>query len=154
MASAFRILVINGPNLARLGTRQPEIYGTKTLDDVVDELSEQAAASGAEIHARQSNHEGDLIDWIGGAEDEKFAGIVFNPGAYTHTSYALYDAICGTTVPVVETHISNPEAREPFRAESRVAPACLGKVAGFGVNSYRLALLALLDHLRAASAQS
>ncbi len=143
----MRILVINGPNLARLGKREPHIYGSRTLDDVISELSFQASARGAQLEARQSNHEGDLVEWIGSAEDQGFSGILLNPGAYTHTSYALYDAIRGATPPVVEVHISNPEAREPFRAESRVAPACLGKVAGFGVASYGVALGALLTHL-------
>jgi 3-dehydroquinate dehydratase-2 len=143
----MRLLLINGPNLARLGKREPSIYGTQTLDDVVDELSQLATELQVDLQARQSNHEGDLIDWIGSAEDEDFDGILLNPGAYTHTSYALYDAIKGADLPVVEVHISNPEAREPFRSESRVAPACLGKVAGFGTASYRHALIALVHHL-------
>lgn len=146
----MRILVLNGPNLARLGKREPEIYGRKTLEDVVDELARQGSVLGVAIEARQSNHEGDLVDWIGSAKDAGFRGILLNPGAYTHTSYALFDAIRGSDVPVVEVHISNPEAREAFRAESRVAPACLGKVAGFGTASYGVALGALVDHLRAA----
>src|SRR5690606_25199919 len=99
------------------------------------------------VTCRQSNHEGELIDWIGSAGDDGFAGILFNPGAYTHTSYALYDAIRGSDLPVVEVHISNPDAREPFRRESKVAPACLGRVAGFGPGSYVLALDGLLDFL-------
>ena len=144
-----KVLVINGPNLNLLGKREPEIYGRKTLDEVVTELAEEGKDLGVELQARQSNHEGDLIDWIGSAQDEGYAGILINPGAYTHTSYALYDAIRGCGVHVVEVHISNPEAREPFRAQNRVAPACLGKVAGFGVASYGLALAGLVRHLRA-----
>ena len=99
------------------------------------------------MDCRQSNHEGYLIDWIGAAGDDGFSGILINPGAYTHTSYALYDAIKGCGVPVVEVHISNPDAREEFRRDSKVAPAVLGRVAGFGANSYALALEGLLDAL-------
>jgi 3-dehydroquinate dehydratase-2 len=141
------LLVLSGPNLHRLGKREPEIYGSDTLADIHERLSERALLRGARVTCRQSNHEGDLIDWIGAAEDEGFAGILINPGAYTHTSYALYDAIRGSGLPVVEVHISNPDAREPFRRESKVAPACLGRVAGFGARSYLLALDGLLDHL-------
>jgi 3-dehydroquinate dehydratase-2 len=119
------------------------------LDDILDGLSDEAKGHGASIVGRHSNHEGDLIDWIGSARDDGFAGILINPGALTHTSYALYDAIKGAGIPVVEVHISNPEAREAFRRESRVAPACLGKVAGFGHASYSVALFALVGHLRA-----
>lgn len=144
----LKVLVLNGPNLGRLGKREPEIYGRRTLEDVLDELQKLAAGLGAQVVGRNSNHEGDLLDWIGTAEEEGFAGILVNPGAYTHTSYALYDAIKGSGLPVVEVHISNPEARESFRRESRVAPACLGKVAGFGTASYGVALGALLNHLR------
>lgn len=141
----MRILVLNGPNLNRLGKREPAIYGHQSLDDICQLLSEQAQLLGATIVSRQSNHEGELIDWIGAAEDEGFDGILFNPGAFTHTSYALYDAIKGSSLDVVEVHISNPDAREPFRRESKVAPACWGRVAGFGAASYRLALQALLE---------
>lgn len=145
-----KVLVLNGPNLNRLGKREPEIYGSRTLDDVLDALEVAARSMGALIEARQSNHEGDLLDWIGSAEDEGFSGILINPGALTHTSVALYDAIKGTALPVVEVHISNPEAREAFRRENRVAPACLGKVAGFGQASYELALRGLLGHVKSA----
>jgi 3-dehydroquinate dehydratase-2 len=145
----LKLLVLNGPNLGRLGKREPHIYGSKTLDDILDELAQVATSLGASIEGRQSNHEGDLIDWIGSAEDEGFSGILINPGAYTHTSYALYDAIKGAGILAVEVHISNPEKREEFRRESRVAPACLGKVAGFGPASYQLALRGLVEHLRA-----
>lgn len=141
------LLVLSGPNLNRLGKREPEIYGSDTLGDIHDRLAARALLRGARVECRQSNHEGDLIDWIGSAEDDGFAGILINPGAYTHTSYALYDAIRGSGLPVVEVHISNPDAREPFRRESKVAPACLGRVAGFGARSYLLALDGLLDFL-------
>jgi 3-dehydroquinate dehydratase-2 len=143
----LKLLVLNGPNLGRLGKREPHIYGSKTLDDIIDELAKSAKSQGASIEGRQSNHEGDLIDWIGSAEDEGFSGILFNPGAFTHTSYALFDCIKGASIPVVEVHISNPDAREEFRRESRVAPACLGRVAGFGHASYTLALTGLIGHL-------
>ncbi len=145
---SLRVLLLNGPNLGRLGKREPAIYGHRTLDDLVRDLALEALDQSAEILARQSNHEGDLLDWIGSAEDDGFSGILLNPGAYTHTSYALYDAIKGSSLPVVEVHISNPDAREPFRRESRVAPACLGRVAGFGQASYSIALTALVQHLR------
>ena len=147
-ANQPRLLLLNGPNLGRLGKREPEIYGKTTLSELVEELQQMAQSLGAQLVGKQSNHEGDLIDWIGTAQEDGFAGILFNPGAFTHTSYALYDAIRGAGIPVIEVHISNPEAREEFRRESRVAPACLGKVAGFGCLSYQLALRGLLEHLR------
>lgn len=142
-----RILVVSGPNLNRLGKREPQIYGTITLDEIHLELARRATERGAEVDCRQSNHEGTLIDWIGAAADEGFVGILINPGALTHTSYALYDALLAAEVPAVELHLSNPDAREEFRRRSVVAPACLGRVAGFGSASYGLALVALLDHL-------
>ncbi len=142
-----RVLVLSGPNLHRLGKREPHIYGSRTLADIHDMLARRAGDRGAEVDCRQSNHEGFLIDWIGAASDEGFVGILINPGAYTHTSYALYDAIRGAGLPVVEVHISNPDAREEFRRDSKVAPACLGRVAGFGARSYTLALDGLLDSL-------
>ena len=145
--SAQRVLVLSGPNLNRLGKREPEIYGTTTLDEIHRRLGELAACHGAVIEGRQSNHEGDLIDWIGAAEDDGFVGILLNPGAYTHTSYAIYDAIRGSRLPVIEVHLSNPDAREAFRKESLVAPAVVARVAGFGARSYSLALSGLLDHL-------
>ena len=145
----MRVLVINGPNLGRLGKREPEIYGSTTLDEVVSGLVDLAEPWGVLLEARQSNHEGDLLDWIGTARDDGFSGILINPGAFTHTSYALYDAVRGAGLPVVEVHISNPEAREEFRKENKIAPACLGKVAGFGIASYGLALRGLVEHLSA-----
>ncbi len=139
--------MISGPNLDRLGTREPAIYGTTTLAEI-HALCEQAARSrGAVAVCRQSSHEGDLVSWIGAARDEGFAGVVLNAGAYTHTSIAVLDAIKASGVPVVEVHLSNPDAREPFRRRSRIAPACLARVAGFGPRSYVLGLVGLLDHL-------
>ena len=146
-AVPVRLLVLSGPNLHRLGKRQPEIYGHRTLEQIYERLGEEAAALGARVECRQSNHEGELVDWVGSAQEQGFAGIVFNPGAYTHTSYALYDALLAAGVPCVEVHLSNPEAREPFRRRSRTAPACVGKVAGFGELSYSLAMRGLLQRL-------
>ena len=148
--SSPKILVLSGPNLDRLGRREPEIYGSTTLAQIHERLAHQAASRGARVECRQSNHEGDLVTWIGSAGDDGFAGIVINPGALTHTSYALYDAIKGVGLPTVEVHISNPDAREPFRRRSRVAPVVFGRVAGFGPSSYSLALGGLLDRLGAA----
>lgn len=143
----MKILVLSGPNLHRLGKREPAIYGSTTLPEVHEQLARLAQTLQVEVECRQSNHEGDLLDWIGSAQEQGFAGILINPGALTHTSYALLDAVQGALVPAVEVHISNPEAREAFRHESRLAPACLGKVAGFGVASYSVALRALVEHL-------
>jgi 3-dehydroquinate dehydratase-2 len=139
-----KVLVLSGPNLHRLGKRQPEIYGTQTLEQIHERIAIEARALGASVECRQSNHEGELVDWVGAAADQGFLGIVINPGAYTHTSYALYDALLAAGVPSVEVHLSNPEAREPFRRRSRTAPACVGKVAGFGDLSYLLGLRGLL----------
>lgn len=144
---ARKILVLSGPNLGRLGKREPDIYGRQTLADIHDSLVDLGRELGVIVEGRQSNHEGELIDWLGCAEEEGYEGVLFNPGAYTHTSYALYDAIRGAGVPVVEVHISNPDAREPFRRRSRVAPACVGRVAGFGGASYALALRGLVSQL-------
>jgi 3-dehydroquinate dehydratase-2 len=144
----LRIAVISGPNLDRLGTREPAIYGRTTLAQIHALVEDAARAEGAVAVCRQSNHEGDLVGWIGAAGDEGFAGVVLNAGAYTHTSIAVLDAIKASAVPVVEVHLSNPDAREPFRRRSRIAPACLARVAGFGPQSYVLGLQGLLRHLR------
>ncbi len=148
------MLVLSGPNLDRLGRREPEIYGTETLDAIHAELRALAAAEGASILARQTPHEGELVAWIGSAGDEGFDGILVNPGAYTHTSIAIYDAIKSAELPTVEVHLSNPEAREEFRHVSIVARACVGRVAGFGARSYELGLLGLLGVLRSRAASS
>ena len=147
--SSKKILVLSGPNLQRLGKRETSIYGDVTLEQIHEGLGKLAGELGATVECRQSNHEGDLVTWIGDADDHGFAGILINPGAYTHTSYAIYDAIRSIQAPVIEVHLSNPEAREAFRAHSCVAPACLGKVAGFGARSYHLALRALVEKLSA-----
>lgn len=144
-------MVLSGPNLDRLGRREPSVYGTQTLDTIHSLLVELASRRGIAVDCRQSNHEGDLVGWIGEAADDGFAGVLINPGALTHTSYALYDAIKGAGVPTVEVHLSNPDAREPFRRRSCIAPACLGRIAGFGPRSYSLALTALIDQLDGSS---
>lgn len=147
LRGALRVLVLSGPNLDRLGKREPDIYGRATLVEIHEQIAAAAALRRAVVECRQSNHEGALIDWIGSASDDGFSGILLNPGALTHSSYALYDAIKGAGLPTVEVHISNPDAREAFRKTSVVAPACLGRVAGFGAASYTLALTGLLDRL-------
>jgi 3-dehydroquinate dehydratase II len=147
-----RVLVLSGPNLQLLGTREPSVYGTATLAAIHARLDEIARARGAVVEARQSNHEGELVTWAGEAPSAGFRGLVLNPGAYTHTSLALYDALRAAALPAIEVHLSNPDAREVFRRRSRVAPACLGRVAGFGPLSYELGLLALIAHLRGESA--
>jgi len=141
------ILVLNGPNLNLLGTREPAVYGTDTLDDIVDGLARLAGERGFDVRAAQSNVEGELVDAIHAASADGLLGAVFNPGAYTHTSIALRDAITGTGLPVVETHLSNVHAREDFRHTSMLSAVCLGVVVGFGPTSYRLALDALLTYL-------
>ena len=145
---ALRVLVLSGPNLDRLGKREPEIYGKATLAEIHDQIAGAAALRKVMVDCRQSNHEGALIDWIGTAADDGFSGILINPGALTHYSYALYDALKASPLPTVEVHLSNPDAREEFRKTSVVAPACVGRVAGFGGASYTLALAALLDRLQ------
>ena len=148
----LRVLVLSGPNLAELGTREPAIYGTETFAAIMAELTAVArATSNVEVVARQSNHEGALIDWIAAAAREGFHGIVLNPGALTHTSVALLDAVKGAAIPTVEVHLSNPEARESFRRKSFVGRACLAKVAGFGKQSYLLGLHGLVSHLERAA---
>jgi 3-dehydroquinate dehydratase-2 len=134
------IYVLNGPNLNLLGTREPETYGRATLADVEALCRERAGGFGLAIEFRQTNHEGVLIDWIHEAGGRKAAGIVINPGGLTHTSISLRDAIAGVAVPVIETHISNIFAREPFRHVSHVAPVAKASICGFGVNGYALAI--------------
>lgn len=139
----MKILVLHGPNLNLLGQREPGVYGSTSLEALDAGLVELGRGLGVEVEARQSNHEGVLIDWLHGAEAEGFAGVVFNPGGYTHTSVALRDAVAAIRLPVVEVHLSNVFAREEFRHHSYLSPVCMGVVSGFGPDSYRLGLLAL-----------
>ena len=142
----MHILVLNGPNLNLLGTREPEIYGTMTLADIVNRITTVAGESGHQVTAVQSNSEGELVDALHDAAAWA-DGALFNPGGYTHTSVALRDAISSVAFPVVEVHLSNPAARESFRHNSYVAAVCLGTVAGLGAAGYEAALLGLLNHL-------
>ena len=141
------ILILNGPNLNLLGTRQPEVYGKTTLADVEALCREKAKTLGFDVAFEQSNHEGALIDLIHAAKG-KHAGIVLNAGAYTHTSIALMDAIASVELPVVEVHLSNIPAREEFRHRSYIAPVALGQICGFGAQGYLMALDALKAHLK------
>jgi 3-dehydroquinate dehydratase-2 len=144
----IKILVLHGPNLNLLGRREPDVYGRQTLNDIDDALQVAAAQRSVELQIQQSNHEGVLVDAIHDALDWA-VGIVINPGAFTHTSVALRDAIVAVGLPCVEVHLSNIYAREPFRHKSLLAPVCLGQIGGFGGRSYTLGLQALLDHLAA-----
>jgi 3-dehydroquinate dehydratase-2 len=142
----LRILCLSGPNLQLLGRREPEIYGHDTLADIHKRLVNKGRDLGAVVTAKQSNHEGDLCDWIGAAPG-KFDGLLLNGAALTHTSLALYDALRAVALPCVEVHLSNPEAREAYRRESKIAPACIAKVSGFGADSYLLGLEGLVRYL-------
>ncbi|MCA9837964.1 MAG: type II 3-dehydroquinate dehydratase [Trueperaceae bacterium] len=135
------ILLLNGPNLNLLGTREPQIYGSTTLKDLEDACQNWARALELKLECKQSNHEGQLIDWIHQAREEKIKGIIINPGGYTHTSVALRDAIAGVGIPTIEVHISNVHARESFRHHSYIAPVCLGSIVGLGIEGYHAALL-------------
>jgi 3-dehydroquinate dehydratase-2 len=142
-----KILLINGPNLNRLGKREVSVYGAKTLEMLEKELKEYAKDAGAELSCFQSNHEGAIIDKLHEAEDKGFEGIIINPGAYTHYSYAIRDAIAGISVPVMEVHISNIHKREEFRHVSVTAPVTVGQIIGLGFYGYKLALLGLIEKL-------
>ena len=141
-----KFFVLNGPNLNRLGKREPEKYGYETLEDVKNKCALLAGEFNATIDFRQSNHEGELIDWIHEAEDTGIDGIVFNPGAFTHTSIALRDAVAAINVPVIEVHITNTHAREEFRHQSVIVPECVGQITGLGRFSYELALRKFLEN--------
>lgn len=134
------VMVLNGPNLNLLGSRQPEIYGATTLDDIAGMLADRAAGLGLKVDCRQSNHEGHLVDWLHEAAAVGARAVILNAGAYTHTSVALRDACLAIDVPVIEVHLSNPAAREPFRHVSHVSPVAAGVIQGFGAQGYLLAL--------------
>lgn len=140
-----KILVIHGPNLNLLGTREPAIYGRLSLAKINQMLKTSAKKSGAVLVIKQSNHEGVIVDFIGKARKNKFQGILINPAAYTHTSVALRDAVSACGLPVVEVHLSNIYSREEFRHKSLISPVACGTVLGFGAKSYTLGLSALLD---------
>lgn len=139
-----RILIVNGPNLGLLGTREPAVYGTTTLKDIVDAVKAAGAAKGVEVNDFQSDVEGELVKVLIAARGV-YDGIIMNPAAYTHTSVALHDAIKACEVPVVEVHLSNVYAREGYRHESITAGACRGQICGLGLKGYLLALSALVD---------
>jgi len=133
-----KIYVFHGVNLHLLGVREPDIYGRTSLADLDQKIAAMAADNGMEVECRQTNHEGEMVDWITSLHPSDF--LIINPGAWTHTSYALYDAIKGVSVPALEVHISNIYAREGFRSHSVIAGACLGQISGLGTDSYLLAM--------------
>ena len=143
MPDPATVFVLNGPNLNLLGTREPEVYGSDTLDDIAGRLEDRAQALGLTIDMRQSNHEGHLVDWLHEAQASGAKAVLLNAGAFTHTSVALYDAIKAIGTPVIEVHLSNPHTRETFRHHSYVGIAAKGTIAGFGAASYLLALEAV-----------
>ncbi len=142
-----RFLLLNGPNLGQLGTREPGIYGATTLAEIEQRLRAQATAAGHELDAFQSDSEPDLIKRIYQARDQRMAVILFNPAAFTHTSVALRDALLAVQIPFIELHLSNVAAREPFRHKSFFADVALGTISGFGATSYELALTAAIRHV-------
>jgi 3-dehydroquinate dehydratase II len=143
------VLVLNGPNLGRLGSREPEIYGTATLADVAEACRDTGRELGLDIEVRQTDDEAELVGWVHGAADHR-TPVVLNPGAFTHYSYALHDALAMRTAPLIEVHLSNPATREAFRHTSVVASVADGTVAGFGLLSYQLALRAVAALIGAA----
>lgn len=150
MADPVKILVLDGPNLNLLGEREPHVYGTTTLADIHGQLARRAGELGAVIDTFQSNHEGALIDRLHAARGQ-YHGVIFNPGAFTHYSIALRDAVAGCGLPTIEVHLSNTQAREDFRRRSVIAPVAVGQIAGFGPLSYRLALEAVVALVREGS---
>lgn len=148
-----RILVLHGPNLNLLGTREQTVYGTSTLEDINTMIEQAAKSEGGQIEARQSNFEGELVTWIQEARD-RFDAIIINPAAYTHTSVAIRDAIAAVGIPTVEVHLSNIYRREAFRKRSYIAGVAIGQISGFGVGSYILAVKAVCDYLKTARVES
>lgn len=143
----LKIRVISGPNLNLLGTREPKVYGTQTLESIESTLKREAGEYGVEIDFFQSNHEGAVIDAIHEAARLGYHGLILNPGAFTHYSYAIRDAVAAVGIPTVEVHLSNIHAREAFRSRSVIAPVCLGQISGLGAVSYSAALFALVKKL-------
>lgn len=141
----MKIMIINGPNLNMLGVREKKIYGTRNYEDVCNYVKEEGKKRNHEILMVQSNSEGEIIDFIQKAYFEKYEGIIINPGAYTHYSYAIHDALKGFDIPAVEVHLSNIHTREEFRRKSVTAPACIGQIAGFGEYGYIMAMDALAN---------
>jgi 3-dehydroquinate dehydratase, type II len=139
----MKLMILNGPNINFTGIREPEVYGATLYGDIVKQIEAAAKEKGHTVSVRQSNHEGALIDWLQEAYLNKFEGVIINPGAYTHTSYALFDAIKSIGIPTVEVHFSNIHARDSFRAKSVTAAVCIGQISGFGVKGYALAMDAL-----------
>lgn len=146
-AAPLVVACFSGPNLQLLGTREPQVYGSETLEEIHERLRARGQELGVGIDARQTNHEGTLCDWIAEVAP-RAGGLLLNAGAYTHTSIAILDALRATAIPCIEVHLSNPEAREVYRRRSRIAPACVGKVCGFGGDGYLLALEGLVLRLR------
>ena len=147
--AGLRILVLNGPNLNLLGQRQPDVYGHKTLDDIDKDLIEIGRDLGAQVESRQTNHEGELVEWIQGAD--VYDALLINPAAFTHTSVAIRDAIANLEIPCYEVHISNVYKREPFRRQSFCADVVVGRIMGFGTTGYELALRGAVTSLRTAT---
>ncbi len=137
---AARVMLLNGPNLNLLGMREPDVYGHQTLAGITADAQAHGAGLGLQVDCRQSNHEGQLVDWLQQAGAEGYCAVILNAGAYTHTSVAIHDAIRAIAVPVIEVHLSNPQAREEFRRHSYVSQVAAGVIQGFGALGYRLAL--------------
>ena len=144
----MKILVLNGPNLNMVGIREKGIYGSRNYADIVEYIKEEGTKRGHEIEVLQSNYEGQIIEWFQKAYFEKYDGIIINPGAYTHYSIAIYDALKGVEIPTVEVHLSNIHKREEFRRKSVTAPACIGQISGFGEYGYIMAMNALKNKIK------
>lgn len=144
----IKVRILNGPNLNLLGIREPGVYGSQTLEDIKKRLGEEALTYGIELDFFQSNHEGTLIDSIHEAFNAGYHGLIINPGAFTHYSYAIRDALAAVKLPTVEVHLSNIHAREEFRSESVIAPVCIGQISGLGMDSYSAALFVLQRRLK------